>query len=162
MRGLTFFLSFLPMTYKRGQIQSFAFQARLTLWFQRFALVFSQVIDEGDSLRDHSDGSCHDNHNRYHVLVLLPNVSFYFLRCKGIAKEGKNDKVSPDFLLLPLKVDTRQGFEGRLTKHAIVDRQRCPQYLSKGHSFQNGKHEKRPGQKPRAHSLIFQFELTIT
>jgi len=31
------------------------------------ALVFSQVIDEGDSLSNHSNRSCHDNHNRYHV-----------------------------------------------------------------------------------------------
>lgn len=38
------------------------------------ALVFSQVIDEGDCLRNHSDRSRHDNHNRYHVLVFLSNI----------------------------------------------------------------------------------------
>ena len=56
------------MTFEaRSKKQSFPFSHAEHEGSARFALVFSQVIDEGDSLCDHSDGSCHDNHKRYHV-----------------------------------------------------------------------------------------------
>lgn len=74
MRGLTLFLSFLTTAFEGGLQQPIALQAHRTRRFWLLDLVFSQVIDEGDSLCDHCNGSCHDNHNRYHVLVLLPHV----------------------------------------------------------------------------------------
>lgn len=126
MRGLTSFLSFLTTAFEEGFQQPIAIQAHRTQRFRLLASVFSQVIDEGDSLCNHSDGSCHDNHNRYHVLVLLPHVSCLLFTLQRYCQRRKERQCISRLFAFTLKSWYASSLWG-------ANWQPWTSYMSKGH-----------------------------
>lgn len=158
MRGLTSFLSFLTTAFEGGFQQPIAIQAHRTRRFRLLASVFSQVIDEGDSLCNHSDGSCHDNHNRYHVLVLLPHVSCLLFTLQRYCQRRKERQCISRLFAFTLKSWYASSLWGQTGNH---ERRTCQRgtYMCDV-CFHNitalwrdhvrGPHARHEGSRPRA------------